>query len=352
VCRGASEGGVEADTKWKPSGDMIDQVINNILAGRQPDDGVNARVKVKLHFAQSGAVEITATGEGTVDKQGVGDWTATLEAESGELKGGVFVGGEGKQVTTGGVTLTWTPGNKQRDVACYTYQSDVTFECDEKQPDKPPEDKPPPEVKPDPPREEEFFVFYNWAEANVLPKALPSKERLQKLEADGFRVVAIDGFASPEGSIPPKKGKFEGNDALSLRRAVAAQEWLKKNAAGLLTGSETLSGGSELYPQSDAAGKELEGDELTKRVAPEFAAKDPRAPKDATSLLAMRPQQQRDAIHPELRRARIRLRAPALKRPPVIKPPSDETLQKVLAQYQPVTCPASVLRWARARYKR
>ncbi len=133
------------------------------------------------------------------------------------------------------------------------------------------------------------------------------------------RSSGVRGFASPEGLRSPRYG-FEGNDALSLRRAAAAVERLREmcieHSPGCLGNSLEAESGGELLTlvESDAVGQqhETEGERLVEHAVAVFSV-DPEDARHRTPDVqrelerAHTPAEKAEVVYAQLRRAEILL---------------------------------------------
>jgi hypothetical protein len=169
---------------------------------------------------------------------------------------------------------------------------------------------------------------------------------------DGYRIVSISGYASPEGPMPRKTKGFEGNEALSADRAKAAEDWVKTVcppptalsmrpscfADEYRRGEQHELYGKKKNEQGAEVGPELEGKELETFAVGQFeteeAEKSRRTP-DVMDELAKgkTPERQKDTVYPLLRRAEITLS----------KQETETYKETVKESSTPESCPQDVM---------
>jgi hypothetical protein len=310
VCHGGTE-----ITITPNSGDLspaVAKAVANIIAASPVLSGVTATPGLKITVVQSQSFTLTLEPTVTVDQTGVtgGGASVTVETE----KGSVSLGGTYSAPTKAfNFTLTFTPGKPQKKFAC-TKDSNptVVFSC-EQITHKPGEKEVPELTTTDP---EVRYIFFEYPTAKIRQNfRLPAPDDMQKLATDGYKVVSIDGYTSPEGPRGQQHMPvFEGNDVLGQERATAAHDWLAKTYPQFdLTGAP-VTGHSELPPEL-SKGPDVEGKAMERAAVSEFlgdtpgTTADPLAPKDPADQAAFRarPQsKQRNQAFELMRRAEIR----------------------------------------------
>jgi hypothetical protein len=338
VCRGGTQVQIVPSVNLPA---VLQETIMRTLRG-QNLGGVTITPGAEITFTRSGSVSVTLSGGADVDI-GTGRTTGSRVGARVET-GGVSIGGEvlldpGGRPTGGGLTVG--TGRPVPQVHCRETTVRLELSC-ERVRRTPGEAAVPPTL--DRPATEELYVFFAYKSDAIVEQ--PSQRRLDELVAQGARVTSIVGFTSPEGPRPRGPG-FVGNDRLSVLRAAAAARWLRAVAPQLVPPSysaASTSGASELYPSTPSgARREVEGDPLTAAVVPQFLGSDPQRPSDpvaAAAITALPPADQRDAVYPRLRRARIELERTVPGSPG--RPARPETVAATSEQ-----CPPDVARAAR-----
>jgi hypothetical protein len=214
-------------------------------------------------------------------------------------------------------------------------------------------------------RTQSHYLYFEYMKKELAAKAPGAKlnatemAALRQALADGYKVTAIRGYASPEGPMDPT-ARFIGNRALSQERADAARDWVEKEcpppsllsmrAEGqscFATGLKPT-GEGELYG-TDEEGRELKGRPLATSAVGKFGAEGAeerhRTP-EVTEELEKRkksPERQTDVVYPLLRRAEIEMSKQVTEMKTVQVGPSERQL---------ATCPSDVLQAAEEDFER
>jgi hypothetical protein len=169
---------------------------------------------------------------------------------------------------------------------------------------------------------------------------------VRALAGEGFRIVSIEGFTSPEGPRGPAR-TFVGNDQLSQDRADSAATWFAAHCPDCIAGSApTPAGLSELYSPPPVGSNEVRGVRLERHAISEFLAQDPLAPQgeqERQRFGQMTHEQQRDAVYRDTRRAVVTLERTVTDRP---AEPAVERSE----EWRGRSCPTEVLEAARAAF--
>ncbi len=264
-----------------------------------------------------------------------------------EAKGGVDLPQGGRRANPTATLVYTPPADELKKVDCDHVKLEETYEC---RIEKviPPSDVPVPHQKLAPPRT--HYIYFDYATDIVTssrtaygkkhPEVVArNQDTFRKIRDDlgeGFRVIAIEGYTSPEGPMDPK-GKFEGNANLSKERAVAAHKFISDEVCMLRRDEACFAGGKdkitpvgcgELYTvitggtetpeppgcsgqaKLTTGGTEAEGKKLAEFAVPEFlktegsdlTEKEREALAQKRGALA-----QSEVVYPLLRRAKITL---------------------------------------------
>jgi hypothetical protein len=310
ICRGGT------DVRITPnSGDLspaVSTAVANIVAGNPALNGVTANPGIKITIVQNQSYTLSLSPTVTVGQGGVTGGGGSVNIET--QKGTISLGGTYDAPTHAfNFTFGYSQGKPQKDVSCMKDSNPtVVFTCE--QITHKPGEKEVPEISVQDP--EVRYLFFEYPTAKIRENfRLPSPEDMQKLATDGYHVVSIDGYTSPEGP----RGKqhmpqFEGNDALGQERATAAHDWLAKSYPQFDLAGAPVTGHSELPPQL-SQGPDAEGKEMEKAAVSEFlgdtpgTTADPLAPTDPAAKDAFKKQpqsKQRNSAFELMRRAEIR----------------------------------------------
>ena len=294
-------------------------------------------------FQPFGPTKVTG-GQGQIDVNTGRGWGAWIHGDVSESPGS-----HRSDVTiTGGLKFDL---ERPREVKCMRtiVTPDVSYTCEQITPAH--DD---PQTRPDR-RPHTFYFDYPSAKPASTGRThaldVEAQCHLRKDLADGYRVVSIVGFASPEGPVPPTKAYerdptkgFEGNKVLSEKRANAAREWIAANCPpssplamrpGCLDEDAVISGDGEKYG-ADPTGRELVGRELAVASVKGFQESDVersrRTPEVEKEIAAGKtPERQTDTVWPLLRRAEI-----------IVSKQVPGDPKHVPEQSAPVDCPPAV----------
>ena len=238
--------------------DLLQTVFKQISDGASPDkirqtfEDAKVQTFLEVDIAKIGSWKITGDIKLDINKKGVASGSGRLSAGTDWIQFGaeVKVGPDGKQVL---VTVDIPLGERKiKGKTCPVRELVVWWdvECLKEVPFTFTLKPPPGEIE----EHEKLFLYFDHAKDTLRrdPKAPPTPattdevdailhseptvgtarlnkralERMDFLVGQGYWLVAVDGFASPEGRRPPPKptdrglmAKWEGNDALSLERA-------------------------------------------------------------------------------------------------------------------------------------
>ncbi len=206
------------------------------------------------------------------------------------------------------------------------------------------------------------FIYFHYAQDRI--EQTRSQQELADLTlnlSNGYRVIDIEGFTSPEGPQGPgerfqRTGRgFEGNTKLAQDRANAAQQWIQQNCPPGIQGgcfepglTVTPAGRGERFTlQQNVGGQivEVEGRPLAQHAVGEFQTNTEEARHRTPALQAAlqrarTPRAQAALVYPLLRRAVVTVRKHS-----TITVPYEEVRP---AGYRSISrCPRDVLRAAR-----
>ena len=332
-CRGNIQGKIEfgANVPEKVK-DLFTQILQQAQSGSSPDDIkktiINSDITpyISVDIAKSGGWEISGDVHVTVDKSGATGGSGGISFGKGPIKGGVQVqvppGGGARDINVG-PTLTWTPGQTDKEFTCPTHDHirvtyKKAYKCEQWQEKE--VDKTRQVTVTDSDSRYIYFVY-----ANEKIDEARSKDELAQIEQrlrEGYHVQSIHGFTSPEGPMDKQNKGFRGNDQLSQDRADAALARVQKIVADINADGSKISGvspdviplgNSELYTETsvgaDGKVKEVEGKPLEQHAEQEFDTHtdEDRHRAGATEQLAHAHtyKQRADIIYPLLRRAVI-----------------------------------------------
>lgn len=327
--RGTAEVGVDITNQ-------LQQLIPQMLATGNPAQVLRqAKLTpyVQLVAIKSAKGTLNFNIEADVGQQGVSSVRGGVSVETSrgtvDVSGGVDLPQGGRATPT--VDIRFRPGSKAPDVQCDTTTFVDTYEC-RKEENVQPFDLPMTEHVPSPPRTRYLYfdytkdivtssrTQYGKDHPDVVDRNTATFTAIRQDLQEGYRIAAIEGFTSPEGPIPPGKGGFEGNAALSQERADAAFRTFGEGGLCALYREEACFtpnkdaikpvGRGELYTKVEK-GKEAEGKELAEFAVAEFEkSKDEPELKDKErETLAHKrgAMAQAEVVYPLLRRAKITL---------------------------------------------
>ena len=309
VCRG------DTQVTIRPTVDLpraIVDVLGNVLTGSGALSGVSLTPGLQITISQSQNYSLTLQPSVTVDTSGVTGVGIGVGVETEDIS----VSGSATyspQTETGLFTITIAPGQPQETVDCRSLpRQRLIFTCEQithvaEVPELPRLTETDRETR---------YVFFDYSTANLRRNfRLPTD--IQTLHDEGYNVVSIRGFTSPEGTRAAGR-HFEGNDTLSQERADAARNWLEEVCPTCDLSGVTPEGRSELPTALGAATPEPAGPSMERSAVDEFlegnpaalTLPDPLAPRDPVEREQFRRlplAQQRARAFELMRRAEITL---------------------------------------------
>lgn len=327
----------------------VAQAIGNVLSGKNPIK--SGRLTAGLGIEVDVSDKLTVKIGPTVTAGLSGKPTYGLGVEARTPYGGFSAQGrydaEQKQ---GGITFTYTPGDKPQKVDCHTVRHYVTLACANVT-RKPAVDEQP-EIKD--PDTQVRRVYFDYAK-DTIRKDFHLPDDIGALSAKGYRITAVRGFTSPEGPRGREhEPAFIGNDRLSVKRAEAAIRWLSDPKVCALCDTSGIKpeGMSELPPLQGKQKREPVGRAMEEDAVQEYlgekpgSTSDPTAPKagperDAFKALAFKAQ--RDQAFDFMRRVDITLEG--TKTIQEYKPRQKEDIKRT-----PAACDEKVVNAARKAF--
>lgn len=286
----------------------LGSVVANMVAGSDALKGVAINPELKITFIQGSSFTVSLVPSVKLDQQGLAGAGGSVEVQTRDVtvKGGVNCDPRAGSCM---FTIDIGGGAATRNVSCTKKgKQKITFACEKithvpGTPAVPAEEKKEPQTR---------YVFFRHARHEVrkdfrLPTDIPA------LIGQGYRVVSIKGYTSPEGPRGTEHApQFEGNVELAKERAKAARDWLAVACGGCdLSGAEQ-GGESELPPKQGAEQPEPEGPKMEHGAVDEFLGKqgnpDPLAPADPAERAKferMPFSRQREQAYELMRRAAI-----------------------------------------------
>jgi hypothetical protein len=194
------------------------------------------------------------------------------------------------------------------------------------------------------------YLYFDYAKDSIDRSQSASElSALAQNLNDGFQVTNIAGFTSPEGPMPPGRGRFIGNTALAQARADAAKQQVETlcppTASPCIAGGANVAGSPdpELYTRVtvDDSGQvvEVEGAPLADAAVGDFlvapAEERHRTPELVEQIGRQRtPAGRAGLVYPLLRRAVISL---------VRHRVEPGTRQETRTETNPANCPDDVV---------
>lgn len=290
--------------------DLLRNIAQEIANGGDADAVLRAAratdVTPSLTFdiAQSGSWRISAGVNVVVNGTGVTGGGGRVEVERGPFGAGVEGSGSsgGWNVTVFG---SWTPGRESERFQCPTRErlvvSQMTrFECVRERHIPPSTRR---GTRPVPtPVERVYYVYFPYASHSI--DQVRSAGELAGLARDldaGFRISAVEGFASPEGPLG-RRGRFIGNRPLAERRAEEAAREVRRMCSGCIDPGVEPVGREELYSLG------IEGPAQEQHAVEQFGSQAAEERhRERAQLEGRTPGQQAAAAYEWLRRAEIRV---------------------------------------------
>ena len=349
ICRGGTVVNIRPSINLPQA---LREIVGNVVSGTDALDGVTITPELRVNLIQSRKYAISLSGGPVVDigsgEVVGGQGNLRIDTPRARIEFGVE--GQNDQVTG---NLRVTPGNfRPEERNCTRRTRRIVMRC------RNVSVTPAVPARPEERRNlrREVYLLFPYARSTPVREVLSrtgnarptttSASELSALATQGYQVQSIEGFASPEGPRSQSRSRrFIGNIQLAENRAISAQEWLNTNCSECGGVSVQPQGRSELYSPSEDP--EIEGNALTEFATNEFVEQDdPFSPdtdaeRDALRQSSLRAR--RDAIYPQLRRARIVFERSVLVRPAVPAIPAREELT-------PTRCPAAVLDAVRNHY--
>lgn len=290
------------------------------LAGTQISPSVDFTILQSRSFRLTGSIQVTFGQQGAT--AGAGRVGVTTPA-------GTF-GGRVEADRSGGVTGTITyevplPG-EPRQVQCRVERTrlevESTFTCELERTTPPRRE---PRTRPVQRQDERTrYVYFHFEQDRIEEaRTAPQIALLRTDVGEGYRVVRIEGFTSPEGPMA-RRGRFRGNTQLAEDRAQAALERVRSTCSGQTppgcfageTSDAPATGRGELYTvvrPLDEGGQEVEGRALAEHAVGEFETQPAEArhrddPAVAAALQRRTtPEGKAEVVYPLLRRAVVTL---------------------------------------------
>jgi len=294
---------------------LLDKIVDQINNGASPDqikqtlENASIQTFLEVDIAKVGSWRITGDVKLDINRSGVVSGGGGVSADVGWMKIGVevTVGPDGKQVMLK-VDIP-LEGRKIKEKDCKVHELLVWWdvECFKEVPVT---------IKLKPPegfrtKTEQLFLYFDYAKSTLRRDKKPSTttppdeidailksdptvgtarlnkralERLDYLVGQGYWLLSVEGFTSPEGLRPRPRdprvaAKWEGNDELSRERAKKVRDLIESRYVtnpGLLRmrfmkfppdrQMPQGVGKSELPKLDDRLGKELEGPRLDRAM--------------------------------------------------------------------------------------
>jgi hypothetical protein len=315
------------------------EVLGNVLSGSGALSGVSLTTGLRISVLQSRSFTLSVGPTVTVDQSGVTGVGGSVTVQTDDVTASVG-GTYDPQTRSGGLTFTLSEGAPQRRVDCTRPpRQRLVFEC------RPITHVPGTPEVPEQRAQEERYLFFRYAQSTVAPDfqrpaarrgttpGVDLRERIQAptdlpdLHRQGYRVIGIEGFTSPEGPRQRETRTFEGNIELAQSRADAALRWVGTQCPECNTSGVTPQGRAELPPVQGALEPEPRGRTMERGAVQEFLQTDPLRPGDPAVEAEFRrlpERSQRDQVFELQRRAVIHLERVVQQRVPEVAP-RDET---------------------------
>lgn len=327
----------------------VAQAIGNVLSGKDPIKSGRLTAGLGIEVDVSDKIQVTISPSITAGTAGKPTYGGGVDIKT--PYGGFDVQGTyDAQQKQGGISLTYTPGDKPKKVDCHTVRHYVTLAC-AKVTRKPAVDEQPEIKGPDP---QVRRVYFDYAK-DTIRKDFHLPDDIDALSSKGYRITAVQGFTSPEGPRGREhEPVFMGNDRLSTKRAEAAIRWLSdpKVCTHCDTSGIKPEGMGELPPiqgkqKPEPVGRPMEEDAVKEYLGEKpGSTADPTAPKAGPERDAFKAQPlkaQRDQAFDFMRRADITLVGTKVTQE--YKPG-----QKAETQRDPVACDEKVVNAARKAF--
>jgi hypothetical protein len=311
--------------------DLMQKVGREILSGGGATQVIEAIREAELEpfarldIAQSRNWRITARVGVSVNSQGLQGVTGNAEVDVGWMRVGVRGSvTDPSENPRGEVMLTFTFPLGPREAPRHTCEPQVVevlwgYTCQRERLRTVTFRGPPIPRQADDTR----FVYFQYATADVeAARTAGELDLLQQRLAEGYRVLSVEGYTSPEGPRGAAP-RFVGNDALSAARAQAALGLAAERCPEgrpCTDAAVVVAGRSERPPLTKTVRRrgrdeevELEGRELESAVVAQFIADDAEMgrlpPAEQERIRNERnPRRAAQLIYPWLRRVEIRLR--------------------------------------------
>ncbi len=318
---------------------------------------------VETVIARSGQWRIFIRGDITVSREGITAGSGSIGIRRGPVD--LEIAGEGSEEggsLTGRVRIT--PGRTDEEFSCRREVVRETFInrylCERMVPAH--RETRTRTVERD--DNQTHYIYFNYANEVIDEgRSQPSLDAIRDLLGQGYRVLSIEGFTSPEGPIRPGR-RFVGNQQLGQDRADAGIARIRQicselgsplNMRGRPCVENVLTdviplGQGELFGQvtaDDGTTRELRGREMQQHTIDEFRADEREAPHRTEafmqSLEGLTPAEQADRIYPLLRRAVVVLSK--------VVSEQQSFEEDIPAGYREAACPARVIEDARVHFR-
>ncbi|NII75713.1 outer membrane protein OmpA-like peptidoglycan-associated protein [Dyella sp. SG562] len=327
----------------------VAQAIGNVLSGKDPVKSGRLTAGLGIEVAVSDKVTVTIGPTITAGVSGKPTYGGGVQVKT--PYGGFGAQGQyDAEQKQGGISFSYTPGDKPKNVDCHTVRHYVTLACAKVT--RKPADPGQPELKG--PDTQVRRVYFDYAK-DTIRQDFHLPDDIETLAAKGYRVTAVQGFTSPEGPRGREhEPSFIGNDRLSVKRAEAALRWLQdpKVCPHCDTSGVKADGQSELPPlqgkqKPEPVGRPMEEDAVKEYLGEKpGSTADPTAPKAGPERDAFKAQPfkaQRDQAFDFMRRADITLVGSKVTQE--FKPAKPEEVTR-----DPVACDEKVINAARKAF--
>jgi hypothetical protein len=330
-CRGNTEGTIRVGANVPEQ--AIQLVLQTIVSG---GDVAAAWRQASITPSFSGSLRVgrwqaDLNAQTTIDSSGRdtsvgGDLSVSAQTPQGIVGGGISlqsqdVGGNPLGGVQGQVFFRFQWGESRSEPSCtrMRVRSGFNYECYEERATEPTTQS---GIRPISTREERLYnVFFVYAQPTFDDSR--NIQTWQDITSDlqnGYQVVHIEGWTSPEGSMEQRRGRrFPGNTLLSQQRANAARDRIVTLPAAasvnrFAPGLEVVGSGERMDP-TDASGQPVDvaGPVLERHVTRTFptdtgesSVRTPQLLQDLSRIPSTHGRAER--IYPELRRAIVTLR--------------------------------------------
>lgn len=329
----------------------LSEAVANMVSGSPLLKDISITPGLTFTIVQNQSFTFTVGPSVTVDQKGVSGVGVGAELKNKNIDAKVDVTYDPRS-KTGFLNLTLSAGSSQPKVDCSKKgRQYAVFACERISHTDPV----PPVSEEKKPVRETRYVFFEYATDKFRHDlTLPVKD-VQDLTGQGYKVVSIRGYTSPEGPRGKENmPKFEGNNLLAIDRAKAAKQWLQTGdvCKGCDLSGVPPEGQGELPPVQGKQEPEPKGRPMEKGAVDEFLGKtpgtaaDPMAPSDPVERAKFEKlpfNEQRERAFKAMRRAAIVFERMVVTREAQPGKPSQP-------EYKSVDCPPKVIEAARKSF--